>query len=68
MQIQEVDIVIDKDGQVHLEVNGVKGTSCLDLTRELELALGGDVTSREMRPEAYDVQQENQDQQWQGRS
>jgi hypothetical protein len=64
MELQEIDIYIEKDGQVKLEVRGAKGTSCLDLTRDLELALGGEVDSREMKPEAYEsndlFQQEQQ--------
>ena len=68
MQLQEIEIIIEKDGQVRLEVRGVKGQSCLDLTKALEEALGGDVTSREMKPEAYETNeqanQEEQRQQW----
>jgi hypothetical protein len=64
MQLQEVDIYIEKDGQVRLEVRGVKGPGCLDLTKALEEALGGEVTSREMKPEAYEVEQTEQNQQW----
>ena len=40
MELQEVDVIIEKDGQVRIEVRGVKGPSCLDLTRGLEEALG----------------------------
>lgn len=64
MQIQELDIYIEKDGQVRLEVRGVKGPGCLDLTKALEEALGGDVTSREMKPEAYEMEQTDQQQNW----
>ena len=66
MELQEIDIFIEKDGQVRLEVRGAKGTNCLDLTRALEEALGGDVTSREMKPEAYETneQREQQREQW----
>jgi hypothetical protein len=53
MDLQEIDVFIDPDGQVRIEVRGVKGTSCLDLTRELEEALGGQVHEREMTPEAH---------------
>jgi Protein of unknown function (DUF2997) len=55
MDLEEIEVTIDKDGQVHIEVRGVKGAACLDLTRELEAALGGEVELREMRPEAYEV-------------
>jgi hypothetical protein len=59
MELQEIDIYIEKDGQVRLEVRGVKGTSCLDLTKALELALGGEVSSRDMKPEAYEVNEQS---------
>ncbi|MEI6047126.1 MAG: DUF2997 domain-containing protein [Chloroflexota bacterium] len=59
MELQEIDIYIEKDGQVRLEVRGVKGQSCLDLTKALEEALGGEVSSREMKPEAYEVNEVN---------
>ena len=66
MELQEVDVFIEKDGQVRIEVRGVKGMSCLDLTAELEQALGGEVEAREMTPEAYEVAQESvADHQWQ---
>ncbi len=57
MELQEVDIYIDKDGRVRLEVRGVKGEACLDLTRPLEEALGGQIETREMTPEAEERQE-----------
>lgn len=58
MELQEIEVLIDKDGKVRIEVHGVKGTSCLDLTQGLEEALGGEVEEREMTPEAYETVQE----------
>lgn len=58
MDLQEIDVSIDKDGQVKIEVRGVKGPSCLDLTRDLEAALGGEVADRQMTAEATEVAQE----------
>jgi hypothetical protein len=55
MELQEIDVFIDADGRVRIEVRGVKGTACLDVTRELEAALGGQVESREMTPDAYEA-------------
>lgn len=52
MELQELDIFIDPHGEVRIEVRGVKGPSCLELTRALENALGGQVQSREMTAEA----------------
>ena len=31
MELQEIDVFIEKDGQVRLEIRGAKGTQCLDL-------------------------------------
>jgi hypothetical protein len=67
MDLQEVEVFIEKDGRVRVEVRGVKGLSCLDVTRALEAALGGQVQDRQMTPEAYDAAQaEQQGQQQRG--
>ncbi len=52
MDIQEIEITINKQGQVEVHVRGVKGKTCLELTRALVEALGGEVILREMTPEA----------------
>ena len=65
MELQEIDVFIEKDGQVKIEVRGVKGMSCLDLTKDLEAVLGSQAVSREMTPEADEIGQEVQQQQWQ---
>ncbi len=57
MELQEVRIAIDKDGNVRVDVNGVKGMKCLDVTRALEAALGDNV-EHEMTAEAYEQEQE----------
>jgi hypothetical protein len=66
MELQEIDVIIDKDGQVRIEVRGVKGPSCLDLTKGLEAALGGQVEDRQMTPESQEAAQEQVRQQQQG--
>lgn len=55
MELHEVDVFIDADGQVRIEVRGMKGGACLEATAELEAALGADVVSRELTPEAGDL-------------
>jgi hypothetical protein len=66
MELQEIDVFIEKDGQVKIEIRGVKGMSCLDLTKDLEAVLGNQIVAREMTPEADEVGQEQvQQQQWQ---
>ena len=52
MELQEIDVFIEKDGQVRVEVRGVKGARCLAETEGLEKALGGEILKREMTPEA----------------
>lgn len=53
MEFEEIEVIIGKDGKVQIHVHGVNGTQCLELTEELEKALGGEVLSRIMSPEAY---------------
>jgi len=64
VEMQEITVVIEKDGQVRVEVRGVKGGSCLDVTRGLEEALGGQVEDRQMTPEAQEVGEEVRRQQF----
>lgn len=54
MDLQEIEVTINKNGQVEIHVRGVKGDACLDLTQSLEAALGGEVILREMTPEAQE--------------
>jgi hypothetical protein len=58
MEVQEIDVFIEKNGQVRVEVRGVKGMSCLDMTKDLEDALGGEVAERKMHHEAHETTQE----------
>ncbi len=51
-EYQQVEYIIDKDGNVIERVLNVKGKGCLDLTEEIERALGT-VQKRELLPE-YD--------------
>ena len=53
MEVQEIEVTIDENGQVQIHVSGVKGEACLEITRPLEQALGGQLT-REMTPEALE--------------
>ena len=64
VEMQEITVVIEKDGQVRVEVRGVKGASCLDMTKGLEEALGGQVEDRQMTPEAQEVGEEVRQQQF----
>ena len=57
-----MEIAISPTGEVKIEVKGVTGGACLDLTRDLEAKLGT-VEDRQHKPEFYQ-QNENQQQQW----
>jgi hypothetical protein len=54
IELQEIDLYIEKDGQVRIEVRGVKGLACIDLTKALEEILGGKIESREMTADSYE--------------
>jgi hypothetical protein len=60
MEIQEIEVTIDKKGQVKVHVRGVKGKQCLDLTKDLELALGAQVIARKMTADAQEEANGNQ--------
>ena len=50
--MKEIKITVDvlTNGEVTIDVDGVKGKKCLDLTNALEKKLGGDV-DRKMKSE-----------------
>jgi len=59
MEMQEMEITIDKEGRILVKVNGAHGTSCLELTRNLENAAGA-LEERTYLPAYYEhpVQEE----------
>ena len=56
MRKQDIEIVINAKGEVTFQVKGVKGGSCLDETKFLEAALGGDaaVVDQQKTSEYYE--------------
>ena len=56
MRKQDIEIVINQKGEVTFEVKGVKGGSCVDETKFLEAALGGDaaVVEQQKTSEYYE--------------
>lgn len=54
---QELEISIGPDGNVQIEVKGVKGGNCTDITKEIEEALGV-VSAREYTSEYYQQEQQ----------
>ena len=51
---KKITIEIGKDGKVSFTMNGVKGKACLEATKFLEEALGGEVISQEATGEMYE--------------
>jgi hypothetical protein len=45
--LQEIEVLIRPDGKVQVQIRGVKGTGCRELTQELERYLGGRVLHRQ---------------------
>ena len=44
--MQEMKIIISKSGQVTIDVSGIKGSGCKNLTKALEKALGTTTKSK----------------------
>lgn len=55
MNIEEIEIIIGKDGKIQLETSGFSGEGCLKATEELEALLGNRLISREQKSEIYAV-------------
>jgi hypothetical protein len=53
MELQELEIMIDKEGRVQVAVRGVKGDSCLGMTKNIENAIGT-LEGREYTAEYYE--------------
>ena len=53
MKSHELDIVIDEHGNISVQVNGVSGAECVELTKDLEDALG-QVTERRKTAAYYE--------------
>lgn len=53
MEMQELEIVIDKEGRVQVRVQGAHGQECLGVTKNLEDAVGA-VEERIYAPEYYE--------------
>jgi hypothetical protein len=54
MEIQEVELTIHPNGQVEINVRGVRGKACLEITQALEAALGNHLIERTLTSEAQD--------------
>lgn len=48
-----VKVIVNKDGTVEVDVNGVKGSGCQKYTDAILKALGGELIKDEKKPEFY---------------
>lgn len=55
MQFQQVEVVIDRDGEVRIEVHEVAGRAPLDLTEGLLEAPRGELPEQELTAEASEA-------------
>ena len=55
MNIKEIQVNLLPDGTVQINIQGVKGDACLEITHDLEQALGGAVVSRVMTQEGLEA-------------
>lgn len=53
MEMQELEITIDREGKVQVAVRGVRGEGCLGITRNIENAVGM-AEGREYTAEYYE--------------
>jgi hypothetical protein len=53
MDMQELEISIDKEGRVQVQVRGIQGQECLIASQNIENSLG-DVQTRVFLPEYYE--------------
>lgn len=51
--MQEIKLIIGKDGKVNIDVAGVSGPACQDLTKSIEAGLGK-TESVKKKPEFYE--------------
>ena len=57
MELHEVEVLINKYGQVTLHIRGTKGNECLVLTEDIEKLLGGEIVLRTMTVESAETSQ-----------
>jgi len=55
MELQEMEIQVDREGNVNLHVRGVKGEECIMITKSIEEPLG-EIVERTLSGEFYQEQ------------
>lgn len=53
MEMQELEITIDKEGRVQVAIRGIHGEDCIGLSKNIENAVGT-VEDRTYTPEYYE--------------
>ena len=53
-ELQELEVVIKPSGELKVEIRGVKGEKCLDITKEMEALLGDEIVERDLTDEYYE--------------
>lgn len=49
----ELEIIIDENGEVHLDVKGIKGKGCMNIAEIIEQIIGK-IRDRNNKPEYYE--------------
>lgn len=52
MSKTELEIIIDENGEVHLDIKGVKGKKCVEIAAMIEKTIG-EMKSKKHKPEYY---------------
>jgi len=53
MNKTELEIIIDEEGQVHIDIKGIKGKKCLEFAEMVEKILG-EMRDKRYKPEYYE--------------
>jgi len=48
-----ITLTFPPGGEVNIDVDGVKGKACLDITKSIQEALGGDITSQKKKGDFF---------------
>ncbi|MEO0136359.1 MAG: DUF2997 domain-containing protein [candidate division WOR-3 bacterium] len=54
MSKTELEIIIDENGEVHLDIKGVKGKKCVEIA-EIVKGIIGEMKSKNHKPEFYEA-------------
>ena len=56
----KIEVIIDNEGDVTVKVIGTKGLTCIDMTRDLERLLSGEVAQRTVQSQANHKKRQTQ--------